>query len=241
MKKNKNFIVANGFSLTELSIVIAIISIILGASFSLILGNTNVAKQKDTENRMKIIEAAIAGFVASYNRLPCGGDITVAASTATAGTEMSSCAGQAYYIVESPAPTSPTTFQSSDVATMVIGSVPYTALKLPKEYIADAWGNKFIYAITKPLSTYSFQYTNMGVIPVRDTTSSYRTNNAAYVLMSSGANGYGGFPMNSTSAQRMVVPTDPGEVINYNTVHLLLWSQPQLLMISCTINKNGKW
>jgi type II secretory pathway pseudopilin PulG len=217
MNKNKKYFKIAGYNLAELAIALTIISSIIGVGSTLLLGGTNAAKQADTENRMKIIEDAIAGFVAEYNRLPCAGDITLTSSATAAATEVSGCTGFTYSATIA-APSSPMAYTSTGTSIMVIGSVPYIALGLPKEYIADAWGNKFIYVLTQALSLYSFDLTNMGVISIKDASGAYRTQNAAYALISTGANGKGGFPMNGTSAVRKSAPTDAGELINYNGV-----------------------
>jgi prepilin-type N-terminal cleavage/methylation domain-containing protein len=227
-EKNKDSILIRdeykGFSLIELSIAMAIIGALLVSGFNVVNGNNNLNKKTDTQRRMKIIEKAIAAFVNIYDRLPCPGDITLPNSNTNSGVEYCNTSASSYLYNVPSVPTSPTNYIGINNY-VKIGSVPYIALKLPKEYVSDAWGNNFIYAVTLSMagtstSTYGTPTTvaylesaNMGLIKVIDSQNSTRSNNAAYVLMSTGDNGYGGYPR--ASSTRNATPTDAKELQNY--------------------------
>jgi prepilin-type N-terminal cleavage/methylation domain-containing protein len=220
MQENKK----QGFSLIELSISMAIIGALLASGLTVFNGSASLNKKIDTQRRMQIIEKAIASFVNIYNRLPCPGNIALTNSDVNSGLEYCNISGYSYQVTSFP--TYPTNYMgNSDY--VKIGSLPYVALKLPKEYISDAWGNNFIYAVTLSMAgtgnnygtsstVYSLETTNMGLIKVSDAQGTTRSNNAAYVLMSTGANGYGGYPR--ASSTRKAAPTDSKELSNYNAV-----------------------
>jgi len=225
MKKIKKIASSSGFSLTEMSLVLVIISLILGASFSLTFGGTTFAKQKSTEEKMRIIEQAIAGFVSANYRLPCGADLTLSDSNANSGKEF--CSGQTYSVTISTLPSVPTTFNNANV-NVIIAAVPYQALQLPKEFLVDEWGNKFVYAYTQSMTgtsagntygppatvTSKISGSNMGLVIVNDASGSARTNQAVYSLMSAGPNGNGSYSKGGTT--RKAAPTDASELVNYN-------------------------
>ncbi len=221
MQENKK----QGFSLIELSISMAIIGALLVSGFTVINGSASLNRKIDTQRRMQIIEKAIASFVNIYNRLPCPGNIALTNSDVSSGLEYCNTSTYSYEFITS-FPTSPTTYLGNSKY-VKIGSLPYVALKLPKEYISDAWGNNFIYAVTlsmagtgttygTPTTIYSLETTNMGLITVLDAQGTTRSNNAAYVLMSTGDNGYGGYPR--ASSTRKAAPTASKELSNYNAV-----------------------
>ena len=233
------------YSILELSISIAIISAIVASGFSMVTGSNNLSKRKDTQKRMQVIEKAIASFVMTYNRLPCPADITLADSNANSGLEYcynNYASGSPYVAfiqnVASSLPTTLSSYAGVSAGTTVTysgnnnlikhGTVPYIALGLPKEYVADAWGNKFVYSMSlsmagivssatygTPSTKYTLETTNMGLINIVDSNSVSRSNNAAYVLMSVGDNGYGGY-QKSSSTRNATTPTDANELINYN-------------------------
>jgi prepilin-type N-terminal cleavage/methylation domain-containing protein len=220
-----------GYSLLELSISLAIIATILAAGFSMINGSSVLAKRKDTEKRMKIIEKAIASYAAIYDRIPCPADLNLADNNSNSGIENCcyNCANLPSYLVSSP-PSSPTNFTGNNQY-YTVGTVPYVTLGLPKEYLADAWANKFIYSATLALAgkistnTYGtpsianlnyLETANMGLITVIDSQATIRTNNAAYMLMSAGNNGLGAYPRGSITHVANL-PSNANELINYNS------------------------
>jgi type II secretory pathway pseudopilin PulG len=219
------------YSLLELSISLAIIATVLSAGFSMISGSSMLAKRKDTEKRMNIIEKAIASYAAIYDRIPCPADLNLADNNANSGIENCcyNCSNLSSYHVTSP-PSSPTAFTGNNTY-YTVGTVPYVTLGLPKEYLVDAWGNKFIYSATLALSgkistnTYGtpaianlnyLETANMGLITVKDSQATIRTNNASYVLMSAGNNGLGAYPRGSATHVTSL-PSNANELINYNS------------------------
>ena len=85
--------------------------------------------------------------------------------------------------------------------------VPTRALELPDDYAINGWGRRIIYAVDNRFTgTNAFTVT----VPIGTTTSfleiaaatggTIKTTMAAYVLMSTGPNGHGGWPRNFSGA-----------------------------------------
>lgn len=171
-----------GFSLVEMSIVLAIISVILAGVLPFLLESTKGKDADKTIARMNDIESAIQAFYARNSRLPCPADGTVAVNAAAYGKEAGvagACAGSNY-------------IDGGDGT--VGGAVPTKDLHLPDEEGFDGWGRRFSYHVTTAATNVS----TTGAIIVRDHTGGNRTTTAIYVLMSSGPNGHGAFTVGGT-------------------------------------------
>ncbi|MBN8828156.1 MAG: type II secretion system protein [Sphingobacteriia bacterium] len=223
LKKLKN---TNGFSLSELSVVLAIIGTILGGSISVVLYQTESIKEEQTLKKMKIIEEAIASFVALNRRLPCPADGSLDINTAgsvTYGQEAmvaNVCNGNYSYTVSTNLPSTTPAISNADIIT---GAVPVVSLRLPKEVMLDGWGRKFTYVVSRGLSSNSttspFDSEEDGVIKIKNFTNpagaNYVTNRAAYVILSHGKSGAGGWKSNGGT--RLSSGTDTKKVENSHT------------------------
>ena len=104
-------------------------------------------------------------------------------------------------------PAIPTATFYSALQRAALGMVPTKALELPDDFAIDGWGRRIIYVVNP-----SFTGTNAFTVTVPITmTSSFCTSKrrpaaqsettmAAYVLMSTGPNGHGGWPRNFSGA-----------------------------------------
>ena len=198
----------NGFTLLELSIVLAIIGTILYMGLTVFTGYTQALQWNATVTRMDNIESALLNFATVYGRIPCPSDLTQIPTSATYGFEAGAGAGS------SPATGTGACTGGSmvPVATSkaasgtVEGGVPTRALQLTDDYMYDAWGKRLRYAADPA-------YTKTGALPVaaacsttvnpdataitvNDSTGAARTNNAAYAIISSGSNGHGAYTSN---------------------------------------------
>lgn len=123
----------SGFTLTELAVVLAIVAILIGASFMMFTPFLLSAKQTSTRARMETIADAIAIYVHDYNRLPCSASPNP--TVEPFGFQRGSGAdGQDINI--------------SCVGTDVEGIVPFKTLDLAEEQVKDAWGDYITYRIT---------------------------------------------------------------------------------------------
>ncbi len=121
-----------GFSILELTIVLAIIAIIAGAGMSMATNSIKIADRIGTQEKLNTIKLALDSFAKTYGYLPCPFDRSLVPSGAAFGVENRSGASCGVLI-------------SSNVA---IGGVPVRTLGLPDSYASDAWGNKLTYGVS---------------------------------------------------------------------------------------------
>ena len=190
------------FTMLELAIVLVIIGVVMTmgmVSYEQILETT---RRSATENKMDTIEKALSSFRSRNNRLPCPADQTIGNNTAGYGAE---------YVVGDACGT---------VANSTRGAVPVKALGLPDEYMIDGWGRRFTYQADMSYDTPVFSEVPLDVpagaspLVVNGASSSVRSSNALYVLISHGANGYGAYDVSGT--QISTTGADADEVTNAN-------------------------
>jgi prepilin-type N-terminal cleavage/methylation domain-containing protein len=133
MHKHKHLL---GFTLLEMSIVLMIVSVIIGGG--LLIFNKYSAKSKvvETEEKIKIILSAIKQYALKYNRLPCP-TVNVSSQAVplghfdfgmenTTGTPVTGCTGGFYH-----------------------GTVPVHTLHLYPTLANDAWDRRFKYVVRR--------------------------------------------------------------------------------------------
>lgn len=211
-----------GFSLTELSIVLLIISLMMGSILVLVTGKTQDMQINETNATIKAVNEALAAYVAENRRIPCPSDITAAVSTASFGTE--NCGSQT-------------------------GGIPNKTLQLPDEYAFDAWNRRLTYSVISGCTT-SSGFVSASTCPgtpagitINNAAGTTTTTTAAYVLVSHGTNGYGAWPHNggtqisyssadaseqqnadgnTTFVQKSTTATFD-DIVSYGTQQLLIW------------------
>lgn len=218
MKYNPKLPNIQGFSLVELSVVLAIIGITLAGALDLATRKTESDHITETNLRMDAIEQALAVFVINNQRLPCPADATLAPGSAgSEGTPSSSgCAGS--------------NFNSGYIYS---GMVPTTTLNIDDKYMVDDWGRRFSYVVDMRFANNSSttncssttgsqvcfknttipQSTDTTAITINDSTGAARTDIAVYSLISYGKNGYGAWK-SSGSSTRLTASTDTDEKEN---------------------------
>jgi prepilin-type N-terminal cleavage/methylation domain-containing protein len=207
-----------GFTLIELSIYLLIIAILGGYALTAGTSQRGFAREKQTYDKMQVIESAIAAYVRINGRLPCPAVPTLARTNINLGTE--NCAG---------------TIGGANSATVHIGTVPTAALLLSQDFITDGWDRRFIYAVDPAFITPRHFLnaveqggaTGSGFITIVDgatapafgtapPAATIRTDAATYVLMSAGADGAGAYPRDGGVTRVGAAPTNNGQGINYN-------------------------
>ena len=131
------------------------------ASFTAILANNmNVEDINTTQSRMTTVSNALDQYLAVNGAYPCPASLTAPVSSANYGVQ--SDAGDCYdtpSIHGTPLPANTGTFRLSSVSgagsQIRVGAVPVRTLNLPDEYMDDAWGNRFYYAVTEILAAAS--------------------------------------------------------------------------------------
>jgi prepilin-type N-terminal cleavage/methylation domain-containing protein len=181
-----------GFTLIELSMVIAILSMVLTGG--LVVG-TNVVQQqslKGTRDEIETLQQALINYQAVNGRLPCVAPITAALSTASFGREITPGSTTCDASTAVPAGTWRVAQGGGQVR---IGGIPTRTLGLPDRAAADKFGNRYLYAVTEThTSTTGFSASgNVGMIRIRDLGNFDISNNASFVVVSHGKNAQGAY------------------------------------------------
>lgn len=186
------------FSLVELSVVLAIISVTLGGALTIATKKTQSDKSNETELKLDAIEQALEQYLIDNQRLPCPAD----------GSDIIDKASSNEYGVAGTASTSGCTAANfNDGSNVYFGVVPVKTLGLSDDIMIDGWGRRISYGVDYRFannnttnsdcdgttSTICFQYTSSGSITINDSAGSPRTTEAIYVLISHGSNGHGAY------------------------------------------------
>lgn len=176
-----------GFSLVELSIVMAIVSVVavMGLESTAIFMNRTAYGA--TQDKIAVIKTAMAKHRYVYGYLPCPANQTLAAPSANYGKELRSganCGG-------------------STVGGLYYGDVPVRDLNLPITYMRDGYGTKMRYVVTPSMTiagTASGAFANqasVGLVKIRTgkieepcgggATMCQTIGQAAYLVLSFGA------------------------------------------------------
>ena len=192
-----------GFSLTELSISLAIIGVVAGSAMSVLLTGDYQAKRKQTELKMDRIRDAFAAFLTTYERLPCPADPAQRRDADGFGEEIVTDSSDPSALCDDG---SGTLYQSNDV---FVGAVPVETLGLPHDYVQDGWDNRFLYMIDGNYGISDRENTDCSAaattppcfilgsgatgITVNGSGGTLKTDEAVYALISFGENGHGAY------------------------------------------------
>lgn len=176
-----------GFSLIEMAVVLGLITLILGFALSLGSNAVNAAHRVNTQERMATIKQAIEHYANSNGYYPCPADRSqIPGFSGNFGFEArnaGACVPNAPGIVQ--------------VGGNYIGTVPVMALGLPSSFAADAWGNKFTYAV--------------GVVQVSSANSIVSDQPA--ITIRSGDRASGDNYIITSTTNRAVVPSTPAAIL----------------------------
>lgn len=180
-----------GFTLIEIAIVLAMggflfVGLMMAASTYLI--NSQIS---ETKSKLAKAQVALQQYLELNGKLPCPASLTAEQDTATFGTEVSSSCGG----------TSAGTFQVSgrggrDVR---IGALPTRTLNINDDDQLDAWGHRFLYAVTIDLTDpddFDVADGAIGIVDSNDNPVYSPAEQAHYVLLSHGLNGRGAYTLN---------------------------------------------
>ncbi len=109
--------VAAGFSLIELSVVLVLLTIVLGLGLGALNARFQSANGSATRQRMELVREALIQHLGAARRLPCAEDVSSGGVTG-----LEEC---------------PTLF----------GTIPFATLGLPREAAEDGWGNLMSYTV----------------------------------------------------------------------------------------------
>jgi len=161
IRLNKRAINNKGFSLVELSIVLAIIGVLGVGSTMLYSEQSSHAKWKESQAKLKVVKAALLKFAEVNKYMPCpdavglGDDsrtvksgtipaipATVAVSAIPKTNTAPTIPGVLAFAGQAPIPNINVSTCTTDT-----GTVPYKAIGLTKADVEDSWGNLFEYAV----------------------------------------------------------------------------------------------
>ena len=205
-----------GFSLLELSVVIAIMSVVAvmglegAATFA---GRTTLAT---TQEKIVTLDDAVRQFFRVYGRLPCPANVLRPLSNIRVGLEDCNLTAVA---------------TAKGGGGVLVGSIPYRTLNIPPNAALDGYGSRFIYAVSKNLTvagitsgtfarvTGAASAKGLGMIEIRSgrlqqpcstlcqvLADPAAGTGAASIIFSSGADKRGSFSRNG-DLQRACVPT----------------------------------
>ena len=145
---------SQGYSLTELAMVLAIIGLISGLTLSVGKVQMHVTAIQGTKERLDTIRSALLLFQKKYQRYPCPALPGDNAASATYGVAVAGGCDAA-------CPAGLTCDNSA-----VIGAVPFKTLKVNEEVAYDSWDGKIDYIVDKG-HTVTSDY-NTGSLPIID-------------------------------------------------------------------------
>jgi prepilin-type N-terminal cleavage/methylation domain-containing protein len=215
----------NGFSLTELSIVLVIIGVITGSAISALSQRSDAPKRTNTLTSIERIDQALTAFLVLRGRLPCPADQSLSLTHSDAGKEY--CPATSTKDMSGSLPSGFVTTTGNNLA--LIGGVPTQTLGLPKHMMLDGWGNRLSYAVTgalsgsggthgAPATTYTIRSTTKGLIPIKNS-SLVDYSHAAYSIISHGPNGFGAW--NREGGTQRSAPSHASEQANSYAVGVI--------------------
>lgn len=190
-----------GFTLLELSVVLAIIAVVIGGTMSVLTAGVQQSQYNTTIANIGAIEKALLDYSTAFGRIPCPSDITLASTSVNYGFEAGYSAGGTGTGECRTGMTPAANYASA--SGVEEGGVPVRTLQLPDSYMYDGWGRRLRYAVD-PTYTASLTYNKKTIpnnicypsaksITVNDATGTARTTAAIYAIISHGANGHGAF------------------------------------------------
>lgn len=228
-----------GFSLLELSAVLAIISVILVFGLNIATTALSGSDRITTQERLLAVQKALDNYAKVHGFLPCPASRASVPSDSGFGVEArdgatyTTCTTSAG-LVRAPAAGNPFAY---------IGAVPVRTLGLPDNYAGDAWGNKLMYAVSAshvgtmgsylntdgPITIYTGDRTLTSYIhTINRTSTGLNTNGPAvvYVVVSHGADGKGAYPFNGTAIVTACGASANNDVENCDDANLNFWDAP---------------
>jgi len=167
---------SQGFTLTELAVVLVVIALVLGGLLSPLATQMDVRMTAETRKDLADIREALLGFAVINGRLPCPADAKSVSGAAGAGEEV---------------PVGGPCLNDS-------GVVPWVTLGVPE---TDAWGQRYSYRVTPAFAQRQssparavFDLRTPGTLDVRSAAAGAMVaGGLPVVVVSHGGNGRGGY------------------------------------------------
>lgn len=195
----------SGFTLVEVAIALVIGGIILATSSALLLNQIKKSELQTTESRLVAIDEALQLYLNLNGRYPCPALLNDALDSATFGVESPvggvACAGAG-------------TFNGRDARPAIFGAIPVRTLNLPDSYIADAWGGRYTYTVTKALAENNTYNREEGALSIVDSAGNFVVlpdGTAHYTVVSHGRNNSGATSLDGQLIQACDVAAQDGQ------------------------------
>jgi prepilin-type N-terminal cleavage/methylation domain-containing protein len=133
-----------GFSLIELSVVVAIISVVAALGLEAAANFVNRTSGAVTRERLVVADEAVNRFFKIYGRLPCPASRAVALAAANSSFGVEDCTIAVW--------TADAEYVTLTGGGLVAGMLPYRTLNIPMTYALDGFNNKLNYVVTKNLT-----------------------------------------------------------------------------------------
>ena len=164
-----------GFTLALVAVLLVVAAMIGATVFQKSKRDEFWNPKVETQQKLERITDVLIAYQREFQRLPCPAPLNVGTASASHGEEAASCTG--------------------GVST---GALPYKTLELGSDNGVDSWGNKILYAVSTGLTTGGAAYlSGTGVISVDDNGDEHT--DAAFVVVSHGADRRGGYRNNATT------------------------------------------
>lgn len=168
-----------GFSLVELSIVLAILGVVTAGGLT--IGASVVEQQANIASNTQLdeIDKAIKDYYQVNGFLPCPARSTVALGGGATFGVATDCSAAVVAGV-------------TDAGTVRVGALPVRTLGLRDRMIADEFGNRYIYAVTETQAVDAPGFeANNGAIRVNDNSGAAISTTVSYIVLSTGNDGKG--------------------------------------------------
>lgn len=136
-----------GFTILEMTVVLAIVAVLLAMGIDLGRNATNGADRLAVRERLAVIKAAIDEYADRNGYYPCPANPAVVSGGTNWGLESRSTTAGAGCTISGGVTLADDSIQ---------GMLPHRTLGLSETYASDPWGNKFTYAV-------SYQHVGMAI------------------------------------------------------------------------------
>lgn len=170
---------SEGFSLLEMSMVVAIIGMTIGLGILSFNQYSRLSKAELSRDRLKIILKAIDDYYDKFNKLPCPASGTVGFAADTFG------------VATKNGGTDDCTSHDSFIDDTYVGVVPVNSLNIYPTYALDGWGNRFKYAVKADGVTAGGASLGTSALVVKNYNGGSSYSGIVVLVMSHGENGFG--------------------------------------------------
>lgn len=189
----------NGFTLTELAVVITMMAVLSGVILLFYQGLASQTKDVEQQKRIDGIVTALRSYQKSYGMLPCPAVGSLLKTDPNYGIAAANC-------------TSSCTTGLTCTTNAAHGVVPFKTLNISPELTTDFHNNHIAYIVDKNFT--SAKCNTAGHLIIRDSNNNASNQYATFVVLSHGTNATGAFSAEGGSATACNASVADGENCN---------------------------